>query len=61
MLRSLRTSAAAQQQEQPVLADAYQRLAGKRVYRASDAAHVELTSLWRPDETCVVAFARSFG
>lgn len=32
-----------------------------QVYRSSDAAKVDLPSLWKSDEKAVVAFARSMG
>jgi len=47
--------------------NAYQRLQGVQLTRASDAASVELTSLWRKDvlglggERAAVVFLRHFG
>lgn len=32
-----------------------------QVYRSSDGAHVDITSLWEPTDKAVVAWARSFG
>ena len=51
----------------PAAGTAYERLQGVQVTRASDAAPVELTSLWRKDvfglggERAVVCFLRHFG
>ena len=51
----------------PTSTSAYSRLKGVQLTRASDAASVELTSLWRKDvlglggEKAVVAFLRHFG
>jgi hypothetical protein len=35
--------------------------AAVQVIRSSDAAEVDIPSLWGPNEKAVVAFARSFG
>lgn len=43
------------------LADAFQRLAGVRVYQVSSGQELELTSLWGADERAVVACARHMG
>jgi hypothetical protein len=32
-----------------------------QLLRSEDGALVDLTTLWNPEETAVVAFARSFG
>ena len=51
----------------PTTANAYSRLQGVTLTRASDAAPVELTKLWRKDllgvggERAVVTFLRHFG
>ena len=51
----------------PPTTSAYSRLQGVQLTRASDAATVELTSLWRKDvlglggERAVVTFLRHFG
>lgn len=41
--------------------DAYDKLKGRKVFRSSDFAELDIPSLWGPDEKALVAFTRSMG